>query len=73
MIKPAEVIVLQPGYAVWQKRLKAQKADGTISLIKSSQNIVVDTGLPKDKQVILKKLKIKKKKKTMHKTCKKRV
>ena len=57
MIKPAEVIVLQPGYAVWQKRLKAQKADGTISLIKSSQNIVVDTGLPKDKQVILKKLK----------------
>ena len=26
MIKPAEVIVLQPGYAVWQKRLKAQKA-----------------------------------------------
>lgn len=57
MIKPAQVIVLQPGYAVWQKRLKAQKADGTISLIKSSQNIIVDTGLPKDKEVILKQLK----------------
>lgn len=57
MIKPAQVVVLQPGYAVWQKRLKAQKADGTISLIKSSQNIIVDTGLPKDKEIILKKLK----------------
>lgn len=57
MVKPAEVIVLQPGYAVWQKRLQAQKADGTIILIKSSKNIIVDTGLPKDKETILKKLK----------------
>ena len=54
MAKLAQVFVLQPGYAVWQKKLEAQKADGTISLIKSEKNIVVDTGLPKDKQVIVK-------------------
>lgn len=57
MIKSAEVTVLQPGYAIWQKRLKAQKADGTISLIKSAKNILVDTGLPKDKDIIVNKLK----------------
>ena len=49
----AQVIVLQPGYAIWDDDLKAQKADGTITLIKSEKIIVVDTGLPKDKEVIL--------------------
>ncbi|MDZ7586591.1 MAG: hypothetical protein U0946_02455, partial [Patescibacteria group bacterium] len=52
----AQVIVLQPGYAVWQKSQQAQKADGTITLIKSTKNIIVDTGLPQDKPLILKKL-----------------
>lgn len=53
----AEVIVIQPGYAKWQKKLKIQRADGTISLIKSAKTCVVDTGLPKDKQAILRALK----------------
>ncbi len=52
--KKAEVIVLQPGYAVWEKKLQAQKADGTITLVKSIKTIIVDTGLPKDKTAILK-------------------
>lgn len=54
---PATVSIIQPGYAIWQKRLNVQKADGTITLVKSQHNIIVDTGLPKDKQVILKGLK----------------
>ncbi len=53
----AKVIVLQPGYAVWDKKLKSQRADGTISLVLSQQKIVVDTGLPKDRSAILKGLK----------------
>ena len=53
----AQVIVLQPGYAIWDDDLKAQKADGTITLIKSVKTIIVDTGLPKDKEVILQGLK----------------
>lgn len=53
----AQVIVLQPGYAIWDNGLKAQKADGTITLIKSVKTIIVDTGLPKDKEVILQGLK----------------
>lgn len=53
----AQVFVLQPGYAIWDDDLKAQKADGTITLVKSEKIIVVDTGLPKDKEVILRGLK----------------
>lgn len=49
----AQVIVLQPGYAIWDDNLKAQKADGTITLIQSEQTCIVDTGLPKDKEVIV--------------------
>ena len=50
----ANVKIIQPGYAVWQDNLSMQKADGTISFIISGKNkIIVDTGLPKDKQVIL--------------------
>lgn len=53
MVKKAQVFVIQPGYAIWQEKLKAQKADGTITLIKSIKNVIVDTGLPKDKEVII--------------------
>ncbi|EKD79768.1 MAG: hypothetical protein ACD_40C00320G0009 [uncultured bacterium] len=56
-MEKAQVIVLQPGYAIWDNGLKAQKADGTITLIKSVKTIIVDTGLPKDKEVILQGLK----------------
>ena len=54
MKKLAEVIIIQPGYAVWEKELSLQRADGTITLVKSKQNIIVDTGLPHDKDTILK-------------------
>lgn len=57
MKKYAEVSVIQPGYAKWKAKLKAQQADGTITLIKSQKLIVVDTGLPKDRSVILRELK----------------
>jgi len=53
MKKYAEVHILQPGYAVWDKKMKAQRADGTITLVLSQKNILVDTGLPKDKDIIL--------------------
>lgn len=52
----AEVIVIQPGYARWKTKLKAQQADGTMTLIKSKKTIVVDTGLPKDRPTILSEL-----------------
>jgi len=45
--------VIQAGYALWDKRLKSQRADGTITLIQSQKIIIVDTGLPKDKEKIL--------------------
>jgi len=38
--------------------MKSQKADGTITLVKSRKNIIVDTGLPKDKAVILRGLRV---------------
>lgn len=57
MQKKASVYVLQPGYAKWEEDLKIQRADGTIVLIKSTKNVIVDTGLPKDKAVILNGLK----------------
>ncbi|MBI3620095.1 MBL fold metallo-hydrolase [Candidatus Roizmanbacteria bacterium] len=50
----AAVIVIRPGYAVWENGRRRQRANGTITLIKSEKNIVVDTGLPQDKAHILK-------------------
>ncbi len=53
----AEVIVLKPGYAIWEG-YASQKACGTITLIKSKvHNIIVDTGNSQCKDLILKKLK----------------
>ncbi|MEK9179473.1 MAG: hypothetical protein AAB893_03320 [Patescibacteria group bacterium] len=57
MSRKAEVFVLQAGYALWEKERNAQRADGTIVLVKSSVNVIVDTGLPKDREVILNGLK----------------
>lgn len=57
MKKLAEIHIIQPGYAIWDKKMKAQRADGTISLILSEKKILVDTGLPKDKSTILNGLK----------------
>lgn len=53
----AKVVVLQAGYAKWENSKKAQKADGTITLIRSDKNVIVDTGLPKDKEIIISSLK----------------
>lgn len=49
--------MIQPGYAIWEKNLKVQRADGAITLIKSRSNVIVDTGLPKDQPKILQVLK----------------
>lgn len=57
MKKHAKVSIIQPGYAKWKSKLKAQQADGTITLIKSQKMIIVDTGLPKDRSAILNGLK----------------
>lgn len=57
MKHPAIVTVIQPGYAIWEQRMKAQRADGTITFIESHNKVIVDTGLPKDKSVILEFLK----------------
>ena len=51
-----EVFVLLPGYADWTSPGK-QRASGTVTLIKGEQNVIVDTGLPKQKSLILKRLK----------------
>jgi len=51
-----EVHVLQAGYARWSPDGKSQRADGTIALVIGEKKIVVDTGLPKDKALILAKL-----------------
>jgi len=51
-----EVIVLIPGYADWTGPGK-QHAAGTITLIKGQQNVIVDTGIPAQKNLIIKKLK----------------
>ncbi len=52
----AVVKVLQPGYARWETPSRLC-ADGTVTLIRSSVNIIVDTGLPRDKQTIIGELK----------------
>ncbi|HCO93727.1 MAG TPA: hypothetical protein DIU00_07230 [Phycisphaerales bacterium] len=51
-----EVFVLIPGYADWSGPGK-QHASGTITLIKGQKNVIVDTGIPGQKKLILKKLK----------------
>lgn len=55
MKKLAEVIVLKPGYARWVSN-SSQRACGTITLVKSHKNCVVDLGVPKDKEHILREL-----------------
>lgn len=54
--KLASVIVLKPGYARWEG-YASQRACGTITLIKSHKNCVVDLGIPQDKDVIVRRLK----------------
>lgn len=53
--KLASVIVIKPGYARWEG-YASQRACGTITLVKSHKNCVVDLGIPKDKEVILSQL-----------------
>lgn len=52
----AQVIVLKPGYAVWEG-YASQRACGTITLIKSHKNCLVDLGNASDKDLIIKQLK----------------
>ena len=55
-MKLATVVVLKPGYARWEG-YASQRACGTITLIKSHKNCVVDLGIPQDKNFILQQLK----------------
>ncbi|MBI3559609.1 MBL fold metallo-hydrolase [Candidatus Gottesmanbacteria bacterium] len=55
----ASVTVLKPGYARWEG-YASQRACGTITLVKSSKNCVVDLGIPADKDLIIKQLKAQK-------------
>ena len=49
-----EVIVLKEGYCISDEPgTGLQRAAGTITLVKGSQNVIVDTGNPWDKQLIL--------------------
>lgn len=50
--KMYQVKVLRPGYAYWQGPAK-QKANGTITLIKGRKLVLVDTGSPWDKELLL--------------------
>lgn len=54
--KLASVVVLRPGYARWEG-YASQRANCTITLIKSLKNCIVDLGIPADKDLILKQLK----------------
>lgn len=56
--KFASVYVLRAGYAKWEG-YASQRANCTITLIKSSQNCIVDVGIPADKDLIVKQLKAK--------------
>lgn len=55
-MKNYEVKILKLGYATWAGPTQ-QRADGTITLVKGSKNIIIDTGGPWDKETILKSLK----------------
>lgn len=57
MNKPASVIVIKPGYARWEG-YASQKACGTITLVKSHKNCLVDLGIPQDKDLIITQLKM---------------
>lgn len=52
----ASVAVLKPGYARWEG-YASQRACGTITLVRSHKNCIVDLGIPADKTLILKQLK----------------
>ena len=52
----ASVVVLKPGYARWEG-YASQRACGTITLVRSLKNCIVDLGIPTDKALILKQLK----------------
>lgn len=54
--KSASVFVLRPGYAKWEG-YASQRANCTITFIKSSKNCIVDLGIPADKDLIVKQLK----------------
>lgn len=54
--KFASVVVLKPGYARWEG-YASQRACGTITLITSYKNCLVDLGIPADKELIVNKLK----------------
>lgn len=54
--KLASVIVLKPGYARWEG-YASQRACGTITLVKSHKNCMVDLGIPSDKTLIVNQLK----------------
>lgn len=47
-----QVEVIKPGYCV-QQEPGYFKADGTITLVKGPKNVVVDTGGPSDREVII--------------------
>jgi len=49
---PYRIKIIQAGYSIRQKAGNLQ-ADGTITLITGPRNIIVDTGLPQDKELIL--------------------
>lgn len=51
----AQVIVLKDGYARWEG-YASQRACGTITLIKSIKNCIVDLGIAGDKELILQEL-----------------
>jgi len=51
----AEVTVLKLGYSRWVAPAR-QHADGTVSLIRGRHNVIVDTGIPPDREVILRQL-----------------
>lgn len=55
----ASVVVLKPGYARWEG-YASQRACGTITLVKSHKTCIVDLGIPKDRDLILKQLKAQK-------------
>jgi len=52
----AEVKELKSSYS---RRLDSirQYADGTVTLVKGKKNVIVDTGIPQDKDTILNKVK----------------
>jgi len=51
-----EVVVLIPGYSNWSGPGK-QNASGTVTLVRGSKNVIVDTGIPAQKNEIVRQLK----------------